>query len=243
MGRDDHVHPALLAAHAPGCRCPRGAGVLVPHAGGCAHRRRQGQGSSCQAEQLEAAANWAAAAEKYDELFKLDRTQLFARERYQHCLRRFFQIVRFRDGTYRNDVLSLKYPQTMRLYEIVLNNLLASALDRDQASPAARFGKGVEEFSLALASPEFCADHLGGFKPAQRKRCCAALQVHSASNKSMTSEDAAEAVRDAVMKSVSIFPNLNPTTVVMEFLCGACLALDEHTVYLTPRQLGELSRP
>ena len=35
---------------------------------------------------------------------------------------------------------------------------------------------------------------------------------------------------------------LNPTVVAMEFACGACYAIDEYTVYLTPNQLRELAQ-
>src|SRR5262249_13428403 len=34
--------------------------------------------------------------------------------------------------------------------------------------------------------------------------------------------------------------HLSPTVVVLEFACGACNALDEYTVYLTPSHLQEL---
>jgi carboxyl-terminal processing protease len=61
-----------------------------------------------------------------------------------------------------------------------------------------------------------------------------------ANRKALTYEQAVDSMRDIVMKSTNAFPDINATTVVMEFVCGACYALDDYTIYLTPRQLREL---
>jgi len=193
-----------------------------------------------QAEQLEKLGDWGAAADKYEELIRLDRGQIAARERYNYCLRRYFQVVRWRDPSYRRDVLTLKYPQAVRLYEIVLHNLLYHSLDKDKVSAGILFRSGLEEYRLALASPEFCLGHLGGLSPDQTQPLRGMLQAHYGGTRTMTFGDAVETVREVAMKSKNHFPDINPTMVVMEFLCGACLALDDYTVYLTPRQLREL---
>jgi carboxyl-terminal processing protease len=192
------------------------------------------------ARRLEKAGEWGAAAGKYEELLRRDRNQAEAREHLQYVLRRYFQVVRLRDPSYHRDVLSLKYPQAMHLYEIVLFNLLNGALDRDKVSAGALFRKGVEEFRNALSGPEFCSDQLGGIKPDRTRSLQNLLQQIHAHKHTMTYEEAVESVRDVVMTATNHFPNINPTAVVMEFLCGACVAMDEYTVYLTPRQLREL---
>jgi carboxyl-terminal processing protease len=193
-----------------------------------------------QAERLEKLSEWSAAAEKYEELLRLDRGLAFARERRQYCLRRFHQVVRMRDGSYQREVLGRKYPEAVRLYEIVLHNLLNNALDKDKVSAGVLFRSGLEEFRFALSSPEFCAGHLDGLDPDQTRPLRSQLQAYHGGNHTMTFSQAVEAVREVAMKSKNHFPNLNATTVVMEFLCGACLAMDDYTAYLTPRQLREL---
>src|SRR5262245_44142132 len=77
-----------------------------------------------QAEQFENLRDWGAAADKYEELLRLDRGQSNARERYNYCLRRYFQVLRFRDTSYQREVLSLKYAQAIRLYELVVRSLM-----------------------------------------------------------------------------------------------------------------------
>jgi carboxyl-terminal processing protease len=193
-----------------------------------------------QAEQSEKLGDWGAAAGKYEELLRLDRYQTPVRDRYHYCLRRYLQVVRLQDPSYQREVLTLKYPQAVRLYEIVQYNLLNNTLDKDKVSAGALFQSGLEEYRLALSSPEFCTGHLGGLNPDQTRTLRDMLQNHLGGFRAMTPEQAAEAVREVVMKSKNQFPNINPTTVVMEFLCGACLAVDDYTVYLTPRQLREL---
>jgi len=193
-----------------------------------------------QAEHLEKLGDWGAAADKYDEALRLDRTQTALKERYQHCLRRYFQSVRLRDATYRKEVLALKYSQAVRLYEIVVYNLLNNTLDKDKITPGKLFRKGLEEYRYALASPEFCHDHLGGVKPQDTRRLRDALKDEFAGTGAMTYEQTVEAVKRVVSRSANHFPAINCTTVVMEFVCGGCQALDEYTVYLTPRQLREL---
>jgi len=193
-----------------------------------------------QAEQFEKLRDWGAAASKYDEILRLDRGQADVRERYNYCLRRYYQVVRLRDPSYRKEVLPLKFPQAVRLYEIVVFNLLHHALDKGKVPAGDLFRTGLDEFRLALTTPEFCQDHLGGLKPDDTRALRSLLQAEFGGRKTMTLDEATQSVRDAVMRSVNCFPNINPTTVVMEFLCGACVAMDDYTVYLTPRQLREL---
>jgi carboxyl-terminal processing protease len=193
-----------------------------------------------QAEQSEKLGDWGAAAGKYEELLRLDRDQAFIRDRYRYCLRRYLQVVRLQDPSYQKEVLTLKYPQAVRLYEIVLYNLLNNTFDKDKVSGSTLFHSGLEEFRIALSSPEFCSGHLGGLNPDQTRTLRGMLQNQLGGFRTMTLEEAVETMREVVMKSKNHFPNINPTTVVMEFLCGACLAVDDYTVYLTPRQLREL---
>jgi carboxyl-terminal processing protease len=193
-----------------------------------------------QAEQYERLGDWEHAADKYEEVLRLDRSYPGAKARYNHCLRRYFQAARLRDPSYRKDVLSLSYHQALRMYEIVLFNLLHNTLDKKKINAGLLFRRGLEEYRYALASAEFCLDHLGGLKPQHTSNFRKLLQDTFVKQETMTLEQTIDCVRDVAMKSTNAFPEINATTVVMEFVCGACYALDDYTVYLTPRQLREL---
>jgi carboxyl-terminal processing protease len=198
------------------------------------------KGLLAQAEQYERLGDWEKAADRYEEILRLNRKQAGIKEKYSYCLRRYFQVVRLRDTSYRKDVLSLGYPQAMRMYEIVLYNLLNNTLDKQKVDAGRLFHTGLDEYQHALGNVDFCVDHLGGLKPNHTKKFRQLLHDAFAHRAVFTYEEAVEAVRQVVMKSTNTFPDINATTIVMEFMCGACYALDEYTVYLTPRQLREL---
>ena len=50
---------------------------------------------------------------------------------------------------------------------------------------------------------------------------------------------AVERAREVALAASNLL-GVDPTTVVMEFLCGACYGVDDYTAYLTPTQLREL---
>ena len=52
----------------------------------------------------------------------------------------------------------------------------------------------------------------------------------------ITRAQAAQHVREVALAAQNLL-QLNGSVVVMEFACGACHALDEYTLYLTPNQL------
>jgi carboxyl-terminal processing protease len=193
-----------------------------------------------QAEQFERQGDWERAADKYEEILRLNRNQAGIKDRYNHCVRRYFQVLRLRDASYRKEVLSLNINQAMRLYEIVLHNLLHNTMDKDKVNAGQLFRKGLEEYRLALASSDFCFDHLGGLRPQHTVKFRKMIHEAYPERTAMTFDKAVAAVLDVAMKSTNTFPEVNATTVVMEFVCGACYALDDYTVYLTPRQLREL---
>jgi carboxyl-terminal processing protease len=194
-----------------------------------------------QAEQFERLADWEHACQAYDLLLRLDRTQPGIRGRLLHCLRRYWQASRQKDSSYRKEVLTLGYPQALKIYRYVLTSLLESSVDRKALTPMRVVRKGLEEYRYALADPVFLQYNLPTASPAE----VAAFRdyLHEVVGPKVravrTPQQAVNLVREAAIESLSRF-HLNPTTVVMEFTCGACYASDDYTSYLTPAQLREL---
>jgi carboxyl-terminal processing protease len=195
-----------------------------------------------QADQYERQRDWEKACEVYERLLGYGRNLPELRERYRNALRRFYQVRRHsRDDTYLKDVLSLKYSQALRLYEVVLYNLLEGSLDKQKLNPGLLFRKGLEELINALADPVFCQAHLRGLRPEDTRVFRNYLQrAWGAPAGVLTREQVVDQVREIAMKALSGL-NLNATTVVMEFACGSCYAIDDYTVYLTPSQFRELA--
>ena len=194
-----------------------------------------------QADHFERQRDWDKACETYEEMLRLDRNVPGVRQRYRNALRRFYQVRRHRDATYLKDVLGLKYSQARQLYEVVLFNLLEGALDRQKLTASQLFHKGLEELVSALADPTFCQAHLHGLQPSDTRDFRTYLQRHWGSPGAvLTREQAVDQVRAVAMKALNVL-NLNATTTVMEFTSGACYAIDDYTVYLTPGQFRELA--
>src|SRR5262249_50060727 len=86
----------------------------------------------------------------YESILRLDRGLPEIQERYQKFLRRYWQVRRCADVSYRKEVLSLDYAQTLRLYGMIRDTLIDNALDKHKAEPAVLFRKGLEELDNAL---------------------------------------------------------------------------------------------
>jgi carboxyl-terminal processing protease len=192
-----------------------------------------------QARVAEEQGDWERALVAYESLLRLDRNLADVKTRYQHCLRRYWQVRRHRDLGYRKEVLGLEYGQAVRLYNIVLDTLLDSSLEKKKTSPVNLFRKGLEELRWALADPAFCQQHLPDARPEDIRHFRDFLNKTWGNMAIPGKAQAVKQMREIALTARSVL-NLNTTTVVLEFTCGACYALDDYTAYLTPGQLREL---
>lgn len=191
-----------------------------------------------QAEQLERKQQWYRACDLYGQLLNKDRSSREVKERYLHCLRHIHQIRRHRDSTYLQKVLSLPTSQALNLYGEVLTKLQSSYADRDKVQAGRLFLNGLEEFTQALADETFRQEHL----PGALETDLAAFRRHVVETwqgREVRDEREARALVREVSLAAQRILGLKATVAVLEFACGACNALDEYTVYLTPSQLDE----
>src|SRR5262249_23470095 len=100
-----------------------------------------------EAEQAEKLFQWDKACEAYEAILKYDRNRPGIKARYQHCLRRFYQIRRHDDATFQKEVLGLPYAQALKVYPIVLESLLTHSVekgDKKKVEPGRLFRHGIE---------------------------------------------------------------------------------------------------
>jgi carboxyl-terminal processing protease len=194
-----------------------------------------------QAEQYEKLADWEKACEAYDRLLRLDRNRAETRARFIHCLRRYFQAYRQQDDSYRKEVLTQGYPQALKVYEFVFTSLQEGSVAKHEVSPARLFRKGLDELRFALLDPVFLQSNLPDATPGEVEAFRAWLRTgwESRARAVKTAQQAVNLVREVAIEALARL-NLNATTAVMEFTCGACYAIDDYTMYLTPAQLREL---
>ncbi len=192
-----------------------------------------------QAESFERKSQWDKACILYGEILQHRRHFTGIRNRYKNCLRRYFQVLRHQDPSYQQEVLTLKISRALRLFEFVQINLTDNSIDKHKATPERMFRKGLEEFRYALSNPEFIRKHLRGVHSRKIRQFRSSLNRIWANRSIYSVQNSANTVREVAISALKQL-RLKPTTVVMEFTCGSCYAIDDYTMYLTPTELRDL---
>jgi carboxyl-terminal processing protease len=198
-----------------------------------------------QAEQAERSADWARACELYEQLPSKERNLPEIKKRYQACVRYAQQVRRHQDPTYQDQVRLLTLFQALEVYEEVLNKLQDFYVERPKVDLTLLFRQGLEELRRALGDPAFRRAHLPAAKPAVVADFQARLQqlLRRAADggdlkvrRAKEAQNQAQALAQAAHETLG----LKPAVVVLELVCGACNALDEYSVYLTPGQYSDI---
>ena len=190
------------------------------------------------AKQSEKTGDWAKACAYYAHILSKDHTLTDVKERFQTCLRHFHRVRRHNDASYREQVLSQDIIAALKVYGEVLEQLRGEYWELERAHLTKLFRYGVEELRLALRDDSFRRQYLPELKTEELDRFLARLRETWAKKEVRFVLDAqAQVLELAIAAKKSL--GLAPTVTVLEFACGACNALDEHTYYLTPRQFGE----
>jgi carboxyl-terminal processing protease len=193
-----------------------------------------------QAEQLEATGQWASAAEVWEAILARVRNLPDAREHFQFCQRRASQIRRHQDASFRHQVSTVSFPDSLQAYEEVLNRLHAGYVDRDRVEFLLLFKQGLDELRFALSDEAFCQLYLAGLAPDLIGAFRLRLQTDWGQTPHRRAQDAENEAREVALAAQQSL-GLSPTLVVLEFICGACGGLDEYTSYLTPSQFNDLA--
>lgn len=193
----------------------------------------------------EARGDWEAAFSLQCRLLITDRTPA-VREKTSILLRRAQQSRRHRDPIFAQFVDRLTITDALNLYSEVVTKLPTLYADREKAALSKLWRHGVEEFDRALASPAF--RRMDGSDPLAAKQAefRASLRELWENQPAANAREARNQLRKLAHAAVEAGAVRKPTSVVVEFLCGACTGLDDYTVFLTPAQASldaELSLP
>lgn len=190
-----------------------------------------------QARVHERSAEWDKALQIYGSLLREQNTAEL-QERYQHCLRRYWQGLRHQDLSFSKEVLSLDYGQALRLYNKIRDTLLDQSVHKKKLEPAQLLKKGIDELDAALANPVFSQIYLQG-KQAEAQAFREHLKRKFEVREPMTRAQVEKQIREIALAAQDML-QLNPTVALMELACGAAYAVDNYTAYLTPQQFREL---
>ena len=193
-----------------------------------------------QAERHEKAGEWDKAYAVYDEIIKSHRGLVGIKDRQLNVLRRFWQEQRHADLSYRKEVLSLDYGQSLKLHGLIADAILDASMQKAKVRPGQLLRKGIEELEAALADRGFAASYLAEAKPEAIAEFRALLKTKHIAATGLNRDDCRKTLREIALAGQSTL-QLKPTVSVMEIACGACYALDEYTGYLTPHQYRELA--
>jgi carboxyl-terminal processing protease len=159
----------------------------------------------------------------------------------QFCLRRVQQARRLRDKPSHVLLGDLSSSEALNLYAEVLADLREKYyFDRNRINFADLFQHGVQELRFALEEKEFLKEHVrDDVKPDALQALRAQLEGLRLEQPTIKKPaDAREQLQSVMLAAAGV--GIKPTPVLVEFLSGACSALDEYTSYLSPRRLAEI---
>jgi carboxyl-terminal processing protease len=195
-----------------------------------------------QAAMCEKQHDWRGACCFYYELLQRHRDDARLRQAYQRCLRRYRIVGRHQDKLYRTALERLTPAQALDLYVHVLETIDRVYTERQKSSPAALFAQGLDELRLALQEPVFTREYFSAVAPEKLDsfhKKLAEWRQRKIASRSEAREQVGAIGRTAQQICSGGRPILL-TVIALEFLSGACNALDEYTFFLTPGHYREV---
>jgi carboxyl-terminal processing protease len=189
-----------------------------------------------QAVALENRQEWLEACQLYDEILHRDRDDKQARAGYQRCLRRLHLVRRHRDPLYRQAVGRLSTQQALDLYEQVLYTVSAVYVDRNRSRVNDLFRHGVRELEYALDEPVFRREYLASVSEgslAEFRSHLRAWRDQPVNSRSEARAQVLAIIKTAQQDGLVTQPSFR-VVLALELASGACNALDEYTLFLTP---------
>ncbi len=197
-----------------------------------------------QARAAQKQGNWLVAVRLYDEAFRnRDKEKISPelRQAYQECLRRYHLQRRLSDRMYREVLATLNWREARDILGQVLVTLSKYYYDRQKIEPAVLFQNGIQELLFALDDETFAKTHLGTADQKRLQPLRDKLNEAKEASKNQTDlkwNDAGlkviELAQQAQRLGLSANPNRTAVVFLLEFAWGACNALDEYSLYLTP---------
>lgn len=203
--------------------------VLVPSAG--AADRAEMESLWRQAATKESQRSWRDAAEAYWKLLRQGDPAPNLRQRYLHCLRRVRLLQRHSDPVFRQHLRDWPLSKSLAAYSDTLSLIQAQYVDRVDLGTLFRLG--LEELEFALQEDVYRR----AYAPLAAETLWSTVQAElraSWGNFHPEQLDEARSAVRAIALTIQRSLGIKPSVVVMEFLCGACNGLDEHSGYHSP---------
>jgi C-terminal processing protease CtpA/Prc len=188
-----------------------------------------------EAAEFERKGDWRAAAEAYWKLLGGNRSSAELRDKYLYCLRHVRLNDRHADPVFNKHVQDLPLAKALTAYLDALGKVQANYVDRDRIGLSSLFRHGLDELGYALGDPVFRQAHLPDADDDAIRTFAAKVRDDWAEAAVTKPDDVRQAVKRIALDAQKAL-GVKPAFVVMEFVCGACNALDERTAFLPPSE-------
>ncbi len=181
--------------------------------------------------------NWRAAIDVYHQALERWPSRVDFGRRLRLCEIHLKLYRRYSDTSFRTVLLRLPHDQVVDLYDEVLERIQSNYVDPVAFEPLVRHG--LDNLEVALRDPYFVKTNAPSSTPDRVNWLRDSLREHRAK---LNIPDRPAAIRMAVAASDLARQGIGMTLtpVLLEFICGACDALDDFTSYLTPDKLEDL---
>ncbi len=186
---------------------------------------------------LERQRNWTAAIEIYGQALEQWPSRSEFGRRRRLCETHSKLVRRYQDQSFRKVLLRLPRQKAMDLYDELLDRIETHYVDPVSLEPLVR--RGLDNMEVALRDPAFLGMNAPRATPERVNRLRATLSDQR-SRLFVPDRDAAEAQLLSACEVATRSLEVEPTAVILEFVYGACDALDDYTSYLTPDKLDDL---
>lgn len=187
--------------------------------------------------QLEIERRWGEALAHYEDAVRQHPKELDLQRRFDTARLHYDIERRYADRSFLESVTRLSTERALNLYAQVLLKIEAHYVETPHWKKL--FDRGTSNLRVALGEPTFLDRNV----PRRDRLAVEAFQDElrrvGGPRMVVSRADARQAV-STVARLAQQRLEINPTVVVLEYLCGATNALDPYSAYLTPNQLNEV---
>jgi carboxyl-terminal processing protease len=186
---------------------------------------------------LERQRSWSAAITSYEHALEVWPDRAVFRHRLRLCESHYKLGRRYQDPSFKKVLLHLPRERVLELYDELLERIETHYVEPVELEPLLR--KGLDNLEVALRDPVFLTANAPKAAP---ERVLWLRDALRAQRERVGAKDRQQA-RAWVVSACDLGARgvgLPPAAVVLEFVFGACDALDDYSSYLTPDKLDDL---
>lgn len=187
--------------------------------------------------QLETERRWAEALSHYEDAIRVYPGSPSLQQRYAVARQYFDLNRRYADRSFCSQLAEMGFVEALDAYSAILLKIQTFYVDEPNWRLLA--DHGTFALHVALTEPAFLKRHRIAAQSGEIVDCIDRLKRMTAARTVANRHQAREAVAEAAAIVAKQF-GISPSAVVMEYLAGACNALDSYSAFLTPDQLQDV---